>query len=867
MATKPRKPRIRRRKIIERPRLIRALDRSDARVRMLVAGPGYGKTILTEQWAPRGQHVVGWFRARRSAADVAVTARALVAASDAVVGGAGRRLLERLTVTQDPEREAVLLAEMLAEDLGGWPDQGWLVIDDYHHVAVSVASEAFVQTIVGCSPVQILIASRTRPSWVAPRAILEGEVLEIPQASLAMSADETEEILQGARTELTSGLVALAGGWPAVVGLAGMAPDIQDIDAVMPETLYEFFAEELYRGLEPTVRTGLAILAAMPLVDRPLAATLLGANQAEKVCNEAIAIGVLEDREGRLDFHPLMRSYIERRALDEKEVATSEGIANAWAHYSSRDEPDAAFDLAHQFGDPSDIDRLLVESMDGLLNNARLPTLELWVSRAAALAGETPTVLVAQAEIALRRGRPLIAQSLADRAKRDERATQSILYRASIIGGRAAHIGLREHDALTLYQEAEAMSSSDAERRLARWGTLTAAAALEMDMAHDLLNELQVSPDIGFDPTEAVRTADKRLVLGMRFGSIGSLSHAKSVEELLPAVADPYVRSSFRATFSCALNLAAEYAHALRSAEEMVKDCTEFRVEFALPYALLMQGAAEAGLRRFSDSYESLNGAFSQAVKCTDPYAQQAVYAGRVRALLHEGRVAEACSLEPPDVGDSLPGMRGEVLSSRGLALACLGRLDEATRLADRSLECTQAIEAVVLARCVYAVSALKKRDPHHSKEIRALMSVAWNAGAVDYIVTGYRASPDLLAALLRDAETSEKAGYIVARALDNDLSRSIGIDSTTALDPVSTLSVREREVYDFLCDGLPNGEIAQRLFISHETVKVHVRHVYDKLGIRSRTALALHAASRRSQAAPTASPAAGDSVASSTEG
>ena len=262
MATKPRKPRIRRRKIIERPRLIRALDRSDARVRMLVAGPGYGKTILTEQWAPRGQHVVGWFRARRSAADVAVTARALVAASDAVVPRAGRRLLERLTVTQDPEREAVLLAEMLAEDLGGWPDQGWLVIDDYHHVAVSVASEAFVQTIVGRSPVQILIASRTRPSWVAPRAILDGEVLEIPQASLAMSADETEEILQGARTELTSGLVALAGGWPAVVGLAGMTPEVQDIDAVLPETLYEYFAEEIYRGLEPTIRMGLAILAA-----------------------------------------------------------------------------------------------------------------------------------------------------------------------------------------------------------------------------------------------------------------------------------------------------------------------------------------------------------------------------------------------------------------------------------------------------------------------------------------------------------------------------------------------------------------------------------------------------------------------------
>ncbi len=260
-------------------------------MRTLVAGSGYGKTILVEQWAPRDGRAVGWFHARRSAADVAVVARALVTAADAILPGAGRRLLERLAVTQDPEREATLLAEMLAEDLDDWPAHGWVVIDDYQHLAVSVASEAFVETVVERSPVQLLIASRVRPTWVQPRRILDGDVLEIPQTALAMGADEIEEILQGARTELTSGLVALAGGWPAVVGLAGMAPDAPDTDADLPETLYEFFADELYRGLDPTVQTGLAILAAMPLVDRELAETILGPERAEQVCHEALAPG------------------------------------------------------------------------------------------------------------------------------------------------------------------------------------------------------------------------------------------------------------------------------------------------------------------------------------------------------------------------------------------------------------------------------------------------------------------------------------------------------------------------------------------------------------------------------------------------
>ena len=55
-----------------------------------------------------------------------------------------------------------------------------------------------------------------------------------------------------------------------------------DTDADLPETLYDFFADEAYRGLDPTVQTGLAILASMPLVDHELARTT-GPERAERV--------------------------------------------------------------------------------------------------------------------------------------------------------------------------------------------------------------------------------------------------------------------------------------------------------------------------------------------------------------------------------------------------------------------------------------------------------------------------------------------------------------------------------------------------------------------------------------------------------
>jgi len=55
------------------------------------------------------------------------------------------------------------------------------------------------------------------------------------------------------------------------------------------------------------------------------------------------------------------------------------------------------------------------------------------------------------------------------------------------------------------------------------------------------------------------------------------------------------------------------------------------------------------------------------------------------------------------------------------------------------------------------------------------------------------------------------------------------------------TLSPRQREVLDLLSAGHSNVEIAERLHISVNTVKFHVRVIYGRLGVHTRVAAATH--------------------------
>ena len=241
-----------------------------------------------------------------------------------------------------------------------------------------------------------------------------------------------------------------------------------------------------------------------------------------------------------------------------------------------------------------------------------------------------------------------------------------------------------------------------------------------------------------------------------------------------------------------------------------------------------------------------------------DIHAQQNAYASRMRIYAQERRFSEASMVEPPSPRHSLPSMRGEVRASRGLVLALVGRVQEASACAEYARRVTRGLEASTLADAIECVIAVEGGLPHAPASAEKLVDRAFRLGSVDTLVTSFRASPSLMSLLLRLPTTAEGVLFAVRRARDEALAEMHGQPVTSILDPSNALSAREREICDLVTEGLTNKDIAQLLFISETTVKAHIHRIFDKLGVHSRQALALRAIKVRWPQAPMATDSAG---------
>ena len=116
----------------------------------------------------------------------------------------------------------------------------------------------------------------------------------------------------------------------------------------------------------------------------------------------------------------------------------------------------------------------------------------------------------------------------------------------------------------------------------------------------------------------------------------------------------------------------------------------------------------------------------------------------------------------------------------------------------------------------------------------------ALSAGACGYILK--RCPPEELVAAIREVR---QGGAPMSREIARKVIGSFQ-NPLAANQEVEELSPREREILELLAQGFANKEIADRLGVSDGTVRWHLRHVYEKLHVRSRTEAALKFRSAR---------------------
>lgn len=814
--------------IIKRPRLTNMLDESRARIILLCAPAGYGKTTLAREWIATRSEPVAWYRGGAEMLDVAAVALAL---AEALAPFTQSDLAERVAALAARNPSPTALGRALASAVSD-ASPLTLVIDDYHLATPSSDSEALICALVTNSHLRVLLTSRIRPTWVTPRMSVYGEALLVGQEELAFTDSEATEVLTTSGGLRHDDVIVNARGWPAVIGLAvfskGAGSDLAR--NTLPVELYEYFAEALFRDASPELQHALFALA-LAGGHAAVVSEVLGA-RADELVAEATATGfAARTSDGAIGLHPLLRAFLLRKFRDA--ASASGDLITATVKALDRVHLwDECLAVLVDFPIMDQVAAILEDCLAELLSTGRTATLKRWVALGRDLDCNHPVFLLAEAEVALRESDDSRAQSLAEHAGALI-TNEELAARAFLVAARAAHLRGEYSQTKDYLRSAKGFASREATRIDAVWLEFLTALETQDPSTQAIASELRLATDKSADHALRLQSAEAFIQIEV-IGDIRQAERGMAVAQgLLAHVYDPLVRSTFMNAWStCALCLA-EYELALERADQQIDDARQSGLEFAADYALATKAGAFVGLRQIGQARRVLQLLESRIDRASGHVAAQlTLKMARLKVASGDVVHAEILLRREPPYGLS-EAFRGEWLGTKAVLLAALGKTADAEVAMNAAWRSSANGDAKQLADLAQIIINLRCNDSLDRP--REVLRQVIRYGHLDDVVFASRAFPDLARFGASDPLTQVELTRIFSNSHDIDLGRAAGLEMPRELRRKEGLTPRELEVFELLAQGRSNRSIAETLFISESTAKLHVRHIFEKLGVHSR--------------------------------
>jgi ATP/maltotriose-dependent transcriptional regulator MalT len=813
------KPRVRReRRIIERPRLIKLLDESEARIILLLAPAGYGKTTLARQWAKTLSGAI-WVTLTPAHRDVVTFAEDVASGVEGLGGAATEFIREYLRAQSNPQRAASDVARELSKQINEVGAQ-WLVLDDYHELASASDVDQLMEALQVRVECRILVASRTRPHWLTSRHVVYGEVAEIGPELLAMTPEEVHGVL--GRGRHLEALAAQAKGWPAVIGLAaatGRAP-VPPPPEALPAALHRYLADELFTSASVALRRELVEFALLPLPSN--------ASANSRVLSEGRDLGFITGEDAP-ELHPLLREFLLTKLVDEpdyeprvREAVRRSVAAAAW---------DNALGLIVRYSVYDLFDPVLEEAFTPLVRSGLLATLSRFAAEGqAALPIPSRIVDLVEAEVSLREGRLELAAGLAKRALKWLPRDHRLVSHANAIVGQSSFLLAAFDDAEEAWVRARATATDERDEFEATHGLAVTRIFDEREGVDEVVGELAKRRHES--PLHLVRYATAEINRRRFFEGLRGDLHIDEAVHSLGSVDDPRARTSFSYSVAYTLGVRAEYEKAMRFLDVFVEDAKKFDLEFAMPFAHWTAGMLALGLRRFGAAERAIQAVEDAARQSGDESHTINAASLRARLLLQMGQPDEALSaVQAERSGRLMPSWLGEYLATRALIHACLGEFSDSDEDARAALRLTGIGEVKMLVEAAQAVSSARRGGGDAFRVVQ----MANASGVWDPVVCAVRCCPELADLLSADKRARPEMESLYVLSHDRALARRAGFRTRASRSPDEVLSPRELEVLGLIARGLRNREISEALFIANSTTKVHIRHIFEKLGVRTR--------------------------------